>query len=238
MAPKRKAPTVAPKGKDVPAESLPPKRTRKAPALDDYHVEKVMVVSKPITPAKKAELEAKAALAASSPKVSKSKSSVSPKVAAAVSSPPAAAAAPSKSKSRRGTSLPASATAVSPSSSSSSSSKAGSIDISALWNQVWKALSITIACTVIVFVGNVLFDTVVKGNKISKAPATLAVELGRILAIVAGAVAIPFVAVSGIAVSINVYKSGTTVQKVAVLSILAALVAVSSQIVLQLRGGK
>jgi hypothetical protein len=107
-----------------------------------------------------------------------------------------------------------------------------------LWNQVWKALSITIACTVIVFVGNVLFDTVVKGNKISKAPATLAVELGRILAIVAGAVAIPFVAVSGIAVSINVYKSGTTVQKVAVLSILAALVAVSSQIVLQLRGGK
>lgn len=195
-----------------------------------------MVVSKPITPAKKAELEAKAALAASSPKVSKSKSSVSPKVAVAVSSPPAAAAAPSKSKSRRGTSLPASATAVSP--SSSSSSKAGSIDISALWNQVWKALSITIACTVIVFVGNVLFETVVKGNKISKAPATLAVELGRILAIVAGAVAIPFVAVSGIAVSINVYKSGTTVQKVAVLSILAALVAVSSQIVLQLRGGK
>jgi len=196
-----------------------------------------MVVSKPITPAKKAELEAKAALAASSPKVSKSKSSVSPKVAAAVSSPPAAAAAPSKSKSRRGTSLPASATAVSPS-SSSSSSKAGSIDISALWNQVWKALFITIACTVIVFVGNVLFETVVKGNKINKAPATLAVELGKILAIVAGAVAIPFVAVSGIAVSINVYKRGTTVQKVAVLSILAALVAVSSQIVLQLRGGK
>jgi len=232
MAPKRKAPTAS-KGKDVPQEILSSKRTRKAPALDDYLVEKVMVVSKPITPAKKAELEAKAA---SSPKVSKSKSSVSPKVAAAVSSPPAVAAAPSKSKSRKGASLPASASAAS--SSSSSSSKAGSIDISALWNQVWKALFITIACTVIVFVGNVLFDTVVKGNKLSKTPATLAVELGKILAIVAGAVAIPFVAVSGIAVSINVYKSGTTAQKVAVLSVLAALVAASSQIVLKLRGGK
>jgi len=233
MAPKRKAPTAS-KGKDVPQEILSSKRTRKAPALDDYLVEKVMVVSKPITPAKKAELEAKAA---SSPKVSKSKSSVSPKVAAAVSSPPAVAAAPSKSKSRKGASLPASASAAS-SSSSSSSSKAGSIDISALWNQVWKALFITIACTVIVFVGNVLFETVVKGNKLSKTPATLAVELGKILAIVAGAVAIPFVAVSGIAVSINVYKSGTTAQKVAVLSVLAALVAASSQIVLKLRGGK
>ena len=95
----------------------------------------------------------------------------------------------------------------------------------ALWEQIWDALKVVLMCTVVVYVGNVLFELAVKkpvsgssgrGTKGVVAPMSLADHakmLGYILAWVSGITALPFVAVSVIVQYLNVSKFGSQAEK-------------------------